>query len=128
NLLLGDRGIRGQVILVRTPREPAGALVEAEDLGDAIRLRAAAQAPLSCTGRYAAERGWAGLDWGVGLPGTIGGATVNNAGAHGVEQKDHLDHVVVIDNDGEISERPASWLEAAYRHTILKAAPRPREF
>ena len=126
NLLVGDRGIRGLVILVRTPGERAGALVEAEDLGDAIRLRVAAQAPLSWTGRYAAERGWAGLDWGVGLPGTIGGATVNNAGAHGTEQIDHLERVVILDERGEIVERLAVWLQAAYRHTIVKAAPRPR--
>jgi UDP-N-acetylmuramate dehydrogenase len=101
--------------------------VSVENLGEAVRLRVAAQAPLSWTGRYAAERGWSGLDWGVGLPGTIGGATVNNAGAHGTEQKDHLEYVVVLDNQtGQILTRPAAWLEAAYRHTVLKAAPRPR--
>jgi UDP-N-acetylmuramate dehydrogenase len=126
NLLVGDRGIRGLVILARTPGERAGDLVEVEDLGDAVRLRVAAQAPLSWTGRYAAERGWAGLDGGVGLPGTLGGATVNNAGAHGTEQIDHLERVVVLDDQGEIGERPAAWLEAAYRHTIVKAASRPR--
>jgi UDP-N-acetylmuramate--alanine ligase len=126
NLLVDDRGIRGLVILVRTPGERAGDLVQAEDLGDAIRLRVAAQAPLSWIGRYAAERGWAGLDWGVGLPGTIGGATVNNAGAHGTEQIDHLERVVILDDEGEIVERPAVWLQAAYRHTIVKATPRPR--
>ena len=86
----------------------------------------AAQAPLSWTGRYAAERGWSGMDWGVGLPGTIGGATVNNAGAHGTEQIDHLEAVIILNERGEIEERPAAWLEAAYRHTIIKAAPRPR--
>ena len=63
---------------------------------------------------------------GVGLPGTIGGATVNNAGAHGTEQIDHLEAVVILNERGEIEERPAVWLEAAYRHTIIKAAPRPR--
>ena len=126
NLLVGDRGIRGLVILARTPGERATGLVEAEDLGDAVRLRVAAQAPLSWVGRYAAERGWAGMDWGVGLPGTIGGATVNNAGAHGTEQIDHLERVVVLDASGAIVEQPAAWLEAAYRHTVVKAAPRPR--
>lgn len=129
NLLVGDGGIRGLVLLVRTPGERAEKLVRAEDLGEAVRLRVAAQAPLSWSGRYAAERGWAGLDWGVGLPGTIGGATVNNAGAHGTELKDHLETVVVLDNaTGEVKERSAAWLEAAYRHTILKAAPRPRRW
>jgi UDP-N-acetylmuramate dehydrogenase len=63
------------------------------------------------------------------LPGTVGGATVNNAGAHGTEQKDHLERVVLLDNvGGEVVEQPAPWLEAAYRHTVLKAAPRPRRF
>jgi UDP-N-acetylmuramate dehydrogenase len=126
NLLVDDEGIRGLVILARTPGERAVDLVEVEDLGDAVRLRVAAQAPLSWTGRYAAERGWSGMDWGVGLPGTIGGATVNNAGAHGTEQIDHLEGVSILNERGEIEERPAAWLEAAYRHTIVKAAPRPR--
>jgi UDP-N-acetylmuramate--alanine ligase len=126
NLLVGDGGVRGLVVLARTPGERATELVAAEDLGDVVRFRVAAQAPLSWTGRYAAERGWAGLDWGVGLPGTIGGATVNNAGAHGTEQKDHLERVVILHTSGEIEEKPAIWLEAAYRHTVIKAAPRPR--
>ena len=125
-MLVGDAGIRGLVMLVRTPGERAADLVTVEDLGDAVRLTVAAQAPLSWTGRYAAERGWAGLDWGVGLPGAIGGATVNNAGAHGTELIDHLERVVILDAGGEIVERPAAWLEAAYRHTIVKAAARPR--
>jgi len=81
NLLVGDGGIRGLVILARTPGERAEHLLSAEDLGDAVRLTVGANAPLSWTGRYAAERGWSGLDWAVGLPGTVGGATVNNAGA-----------------------------------------------
>ena len=98
NLLVGDGGIRGLVILARTPGERAEQLVEATDQGDHVLLRVGAQAPLSWVGRYAAERGWSGLDWGVGLPGTIGGATVNNAGAHGTELKDALVEVVVYDD------------------------------
>jgi UDP-N-acetylenolpyruvoylglucosamine reductase len=126
NVLVDDEGIRGLVILARTPGERAVDLVKVEDLGDTVRLRVAAQAPLSWTGRYAAERGWSGMDWGVGLPGTIGGATVNNAGAHGTEQIDHLEAVIILNEQGEIEQRPAAWLEAAYRHTIVKAASRPR--
>jgi UDP-N-acetylmuramate--alanine ligase len=126
NLLVADSGIRGVTILVRTTGERAADLIETQDLGDAVRMRVAAQAPLSWTGRHAAERGWSGLDWGVGLPGTIGGATVNNAGAHGTEQIDHLQHVVILNDDGEVSEQPAAWLQAAYRHTVIKAAERPR--
>lgn len=126
NLLVDDSGIRGLVILSRTPGERAEKLVSVEDLGDSVRLRVGAQAPLSWVGRYAAEHGWAGLDWGVGLPGTIGGATVNNAGAHGTELKDHLERIVLLGEDGTIREEPAAWLEAEYRKTRIKAHPRPR--
>ncbi len=62
----------------------------------------------------------------MGLPGTIGGATVNNAGAHGTEMKDHLERVTILNDRGEIEEHPTSWLEPAYRHTIVKSASHPR--
>ncbi len=128
NLLVGDRGIRGLVVLARTPGERADGLLTADDLGDCVVLRVGAQAPLSWVGRYASARGWAGMDWGVGLPGTIGGATVNNAGAHGTEQKDALERVVVINNAGHIDEHGRDWLAPRYRQTTLKNSPRPRPF
>ena len=126
NLLVGDGGIRGLVIVARTPGERAANLISAEDRGDAVELTVAAQAPLSWVGRYASERGWAGMDWGVGLPGTIGGATVNNAGAHGTEQKDSLVAVEVLTANGDVETHDRAWLEPAYRHTRIKASPRPR--
>ncbi|MGB3304641.1 MAG: UDP-N-acetylmuramate--L-alanine ligase [Thermomicrobiales bacterium] len=126
NLLVGDCGIRGLVIVSRTPGERAGKLLAAEDLGDRVELTVGAQAPLSWVGRYCAEHGWAGMDWGVGLPGQIGGATVNNAGAHGTELKDHLVALDLLRESGEIERVPASWLDPSYRMTHIKAAPRPR--
>ncbi len=128
NILVGDRGIRGLVIVARTPGERADGLLTVEDHGDHVILRVGAQAPLSWVGRYCAERGWGGMDWGVGLPGTIGGATVNNAGAHGTEQKDHLINVVVINNMGDVQTHDRDWLAPRYRHTALKDSPRPRPF
>ena len=126
NLLVGDGGIRGLVVLARTPGQRAEALIAATDRADHVVVSIGAQAPLSWAGRYAAEHGWAGLDWGVGLPGTIGGATVNNAGAHGTELKDYLNHVVVVDNAGNIATHSAQWLKPSYRLTSIKAQPRPR--
>jgi UDP-N-acetylmuramate dehydrogenase len=126
NLLVREGGIRGLVISCRTPGQRADNLLEAEDSGDAVIVRVGAQAPLSWVGRYASERGWAGMDWGVGLPGTIGGATVNNAGAHGAEMKDALVSVVVLNNNGEVAEYPRTWLDPSYRYTTIKASPRPR--
>ncbi len=126
NLLVSDRGIRGLVIVVRTPGDRARDLLDAEDRGDSVRVTVAAQAPLSWVGRYCAEQGWSGMDWGVGLPGQIGGATVNNAGAHGTELKDHLRAIDILFHTGEVEHKPASWLEATYRMTRIKGAPRPR--
>jgi len=126
NLLVGDAGVRGLVIVARTPGEKAATLVSHVDRGDDVELTVAAQAPLSWVGRHASERGWAGMDWGVGLPGTIGGATVNNAGAHGTEQKDALLRVEVLTTDGEVESHDRAWLEPAYRHTRIKASRRPR--
>jgi len=111
---------------LRTPGARAEHLVEVTDQGEHVLLRVGAQAPLSWVGRYAAERGWSGLDWGVGLPGTIGGATVNNAGAHGTELKDALIEVVVYDDSSEIVRYGNDWLDPSYRMTRLKREPRPR--
>lgn len=126
NLLIGDRGIRGLVIVARTPGERATALLAAEDEDDRVRVTVGAQAPLSWVGRYCAEQGWAGMDWGVGLPGQIGGATVNNAGAHGTELKDHLVEVEILHADGTVTRQPATWMESGYRRTRIKVAERPR--
>lgn len=128
NLLVGDGGIRGLVILARTPGERAENLLRVTDCGDFVELRVGAQAPLSWVGRHAAERGWGGMDWGVGLPGTVGGATVNNAGAHGTEQKDWLHSLVVADAQGNLSEQSREWLDPKYRSTAIKASSRPRDF
>lgn len=128
NLLVADAGIRGAVIIARTPGERAEHLLTAEDQDDRVRVTVAAQAPLSWVGRFCAEQGWAGMDWGVGLPGQIGGATVNNAGAHGTELKDHLVEIELLASDGTIQRVPAGWLEARYRMTKIKEAVRPREW
>jgi UDP-N-acetylmuramate dehydrogenase len=126
NLLVGDNGIRGLVIVARTPGERAEQLLSATDLGSEVRVRVAAQAPLSWVGRYCCERGWAGMDWGVGLPGAIGGATVNNAGAHGTEMKDHLETVEIARADGTVETHDRDWLHPTYRHTRLKDSAQPR--
>jgi UDP-N-acetylmuramate dehydrogenase len=128
NVLVGDRGIRGLVIVSRTPGERAEGLLSVEDHDDHVVLRVGAQALLSWVGRYCAERGWGGMDWGVGLPGTIGGATVNNAGAHGTEVQTNLTGVVVLNNQGDVQTYDRDWLAPRYRHTALKDAPRPRPY
>jgi UDP-N-acetylmuramate dehydrogenase len=128
NLLVADKGVRGLVILVRRPGKDAegGLEILAED-DASVTLRVPAFAPSNWFGRTAAERGWSGMAWLVGLPGNVGGAIVNNAGAHGGEMKDHLLSLRMVDDQGNLIERERDWLEPAYRYTRLKHAPRPRE-
>jgi UDP-N-acetylmuramate dehydrogenase len=124
NLICADRGIRGLAISYRAEGAPLELLEE----GETIRLRVPAQRMLSSVARYCCDHGWAGLDWAVGLPGTIGGAVANNAGAHGTEMIDNLEALAVVGPDGVECVYDRSWLGARYRHTILRsgdAAERP---
>jgi UDP-N-acetylmuramate dehydrogenase len=128
NLLVADKGVRGLVILVRRPGKDAEGGLEILDEDDAsVTVRVPAFAPSNWLGRTAAERGWAGLAWLVGLPGNVGGAIVNNAGAHGGEMTDLLVSLRMVDINGRIIEHERDWLDPAYRYTRLKHAPRPRE-
>ncbi|HEX2282834.1 MAG TPA: FAD-binding protein, partial [Thermomicrobiales bacterium] len=90
NMLVSDRGIRGLVLVVRRTGRQAEDDIRVQDEGDTVVVTVPAAAPLSWFGRTASERGWQGMTWAVGLPGNVGGAVVNNAGAHGTETKDGL--------------------------------------
>lgn len=128
NLLVGDRGIRGLVILVRAPGRELLERYRTEEVGNAVRLTVPAQAPISWLGHLTADRGWEGMEWAAGLPGVVGGALVNNAGAHGTETTDHLETIEIFDLEHGIEVWNRDRLEPAYRHTILKIAPRPRRW
>ncbi len=122
NLICADAGIRGLAITYRAKDAPLEVLEE----GATIRLRVPAQRMLSNVARHCCERGWAGLDWAVGLPGTVGGAVANNAGAHGTEMIDAIESVTVMGPDGVAWDHERGWLRARYRHTVLRS-PDPRE-
>ena len=129
NLLVGDRGIRGLVILARTPGSALDGHVDLAVEGERARLTVPAQAPISWLGHYTASRGWAGLEWAAGLPGVVGGAVVNNAGAHGGEMADHLTSVELLDlAERRVSRWSREQLQARYRYTVLKFEPRPRRW
>lgn len=122
NLIISDEGVPGLVIVYRGEKQG----ISFDDQDGTIVVDAPAQMGLSRLGRICCERGWAGLDWAVGLPGTVGGAVANNAGAHGAEMVDRLAWITVMNYDGSLATHPADWLEARYRHTILRAADRHR--
>ena len=122
NVLVSDRGLRGLVVIYLNERAP----IEAVEDGDMIRVVVPAQRMLSNLARHCCEQGWAGFDWAVGLPGTVGGAVANNAGAHGWEMIDNIETVTVVAPDGTERTHPREWLGARYRHTVLRS-PDPAE-
>lgn len=91
NLLISDRGIAGLVLCTRRWRS-----TQFDEFG---RVTAAAGEPLPTLAWKAAKRGCRGLEWAVGIPGTVGGAVVMNAGAHGGCAADSLISATVLDPD-----------------------------
>lgn len=128
NMLVSDRGVRGLVLVVRRASRDLDAALEIHNESDErVTINVPASAPLTWLGREASRRGWSGLTWAVGLPGNVGGATVNNAGAHGAEIKDSLTGIRLIRLNGNIEEHDRDWLAPEYRRTRMKAGGNPRD-
>jgi len=110
NILVGDDGIRGLVIENHHTQceEPL------PHAGDGLRLRAASGASFAALARRLAQAGMAGLEWACGIPGTLGGAVVYNAGAYGGCLADLLLGVRVA-NGVVPTEIAASELALGYR-------------
>ncbi len=113
NVLVADAGVRGLVIVNRAKQ------VTFEDNG---RVLAESGANLSSLARSCIARGWAGLEWAVSVPGTVGGAVVGNAGAHGGNVAGVLAGATVLEPDGTALEWPVERLAYAYRDSALKRA------
>lgn len=111
NLLVGDKGIRGVVLELG---RPAGAITVS---GDTIRAEAGAM--LSAVAHCAAEQGLAGMEFASGIPGTMGGAVVMNAGAYGGEMKDIIQSVTVLTREQETKELSLDELDLGYRHSCI---------
>ena len=90
NVLVADSGVRGVVVLNRARR----VIVEATSASP--WARAASGASLGSLARRTVAAGLEGLEWAVGIPGTVGGAVVGNAGAFGSEIADVLDAVTLL--------------------------------
>ena len=114
NLLVSDRGYRG--VIIQMDRNMGKIQVEGTE------IQAAAGALLSSIAVAARRESLTGFEFAGGIPGTLGGAVVMNAGAYGGEIKDVLKEVTVMDGDGKIFTLPASELEMGYRTSIIKTA------
>lgn len=111
NLLVGDGGIRGLVI----------ALTGGQDslCLEGNKIVAGAGTRLSRTAGFAAEHALSGMEFAAGIPGTIGGAVVMNAGAYGGEMKDIIERVTVLDSRGNEKELGLEELEFGYRSSCI---------
>lgn len=113
NLLVGDQGIRGAVIALT---KPASQITVAGK-----RLTAGAGALLSQAAHAAYEAGLGGLEFAAGIPGTVGGAVVMNAGAYGGEIKDVILQASVLTKEGGRKVLSRGELDLSYRHSCIPA-------
>ena len=114
NLLVSDSGYRGVIIQMDRNME--------EIRLDGEEIHACAGALLSSVAVAARNASLTGFEFAGGIPGTIGGAAVMNAGAYGGELKDVLKEVTVMTREGEILTIPADKLEMGYRTSIIKTS------
>jgi UDP-N-acetylmuramate dehydrogenase len=112
NLLVADDGFEGLAVKYSADdaRVEAGAGI----------VSAAAGTAFANLARRLARDGWAGLEWGSNVPGTIGGAAVNNAGAFGKSMTDDLVDLEYLDLEGRSRTMTRDDLEYEYRSSLLK--------
>ena len=110
NLLVGDGGIRGAAVFI-------GGLRELKVRDGLMSVSAGVSLPKAA--RMAAEASLTGLEFASGIPGTIGGAVVMNAGAYGREMKDILQKVRVMDRLGNITTMGLGELGLSYRRSVF---------
>jgi UDP-N-acetylmuramate dehydrogenase len=120
NLLISDAGIRGLVIENRANQVEFPAAFLKEKVGGEVKIIAESGAVLPNLARRCAKRGLSGLEWAVGVPGTVGGAVVNNAGAYGSDIAHNLDRAELLSPSGEQVWQPVEWFEYGYRTSRLK--------
>ncbi len=121
NILVGDGGIRGVVIdnqakRVDGPTERDGAWI----------VRAESGTSFAALARRLAREGYGGIEWASGIPGTIGGAVVYNAGAYDGSLADVLLAVTILDASGEQRYLSAADLRMAYRTSAILRGELPQ--
>lgn len=115
NLLVGDRGYEGVILQMGNKMNTITV--------DGTHISAGAGALLSQVAKCAQENGLTGLEFASGIPGTLGGGIVMNAGAYDGEMKQVVEMVTVMNEQGEIMELDSETMEFGYRTSIIKNRP-----
>ena len=113
NLLINDKGIKGLSICMRQLKG-----IQIDKSTGIIEVLSGEMLPTLA--RKAAANGLHGLEWAVGIPGTIGGAIVMNAGAQGSCIADHLESITTISLNGKYKMIKAADLKFGYRYSLLQ--------
>lgn len=114
NVLVRDKGIRGAILKFGEPFSKI-------ELFDDTKIRVGAGASLKDVSEFAAKNDLTGLEFAVGIPGSIGGAVFMNAGAYGGEMKNIVVKVRSVSPKGEFYEFMQSELDLSYRHSIFQS-------
>lgn len=121
NVLVADRGYNGMVIHLSRLESVDWNASWGTDLSPSgrQRIRCGAGLAIAALAINAAERGFSGLEFAGGLPGSVGGAVYMNARAYGSEMADIVSGIQVITPDGVMTERAVTDLEYSYKHSAL---------
>ncbi len=122
NILVGDAGIRGVVIdnqakAIEGPLSPSPS--PTGGVGDTFVVRAESGVPFASLAKQLARDGYSGIEWAAGIPGTMGGAVVYNAGAYEGCLADVLLAVTILDSKNEQRSVPAAEMKLAYRSSAI---------
>lgn len=113
NVLFTDDGYDGMIIQI------GSAMSTIQVAGNSMYVQAGAI--LAKTAKLAYEEGLTGMEFAAGIPGSVGGAVVMNAGAYGGEMKDIVAYVDVLSTDGALRRYTWDEMEFGYRHSIIDA-------
>ena len=111
NILVKDGGISGAVVSVRHMTQIMDCNENTLCIGSGYMLKDASE--------FAWENSLSGLEFAIGIPGTLGGAVFMNAGAYDGEMSHVVTAVRAVDFQGNIKEYDASHLDFAYRHSVF---------
>ena len=115
NILVLDGGIRGLVIENHSDSFALNVINSEQAI-----LNAESGASLPGVANRLARQGWSGLEWAIGVPGTLGGAVAGNAGAHGGAIADRVIAVAILDANSETRELPKTDCAFEYRTSRFK--------
>lgn len=116
NVIMSDRGFKGVVISLKY----FNMIKMVNDRNGSVELFVEVGVPLQRLINFCVENGYAGIEGLSGIPGTVGGAIVGNAGSFGQEMKDVVESLVVSNHSGMIKRLSSGEFSFAYRAALIE--------